>query len=162
MADERDRGDPTVSGWRLRTAAALLSRSLRDVAVILGVDGVALMLTGSDGRLRAVGGSSAEGWGLEYTQQVERAGPAYDCLAADRPIAVPDLQRDDRDGYARVGRLARPVRAVLSVPVRVDGVLAGSVNFYCLAPHGWSADQIAAGPPLADALVGLMERLGKV
>ncbi len=145
----------------VRTAAARVYRSLRAMTVITGADGAALMLTDRHGRLRAVGGSSAEGMALEYAQQFERRGPAHECLAADSPVAIPDLQRHGGADYARLARRAAPVRAVLSVPVRVDGLLAGTLNFYHHAPHDWSAGQAAIAQRLADALAMLLVRLAQ-
>lgn len=175
MTDGRDRGDVVAvfssqvrvstlgahSGTVVRTAAAHIFRSLRAMTVISGADGVALMLTDPQGRLRAVGGSSPEGLELEYAQQFERLGPAHECIAIDRPVAVPDLRRRPGTDYARLARLAAPVRAVLSIPVHVDGALAGSLNFYQHAPHTWSSAQVTAGQQLADAFAVLLVRLAQ-
>jgi GAF domain-containing protein len=144
----------------MRTAAGVF-KSLRAMTVISGADGVALMLTDPQGRLRAVGGSSAEGMELEYAQQFERRGPSHECLAANRPVAVPDLRRHGGADYARLVRRAASIRAVLSVPLRIDGALAGSLNFYRHAPHAWSADQVAGGQQLADAFAVLLVRLAQ-
>jgi GAF domain-containing protein len=131
------------------------------MAVISGADGVALMLTDPQGRLRAVGGSSAEGLELEYAQQFERQGPAHESLATGDTVAVADLRRRQEMSYALLARRVASVRAVLSVPVRVDGVLAGSLNFYRHAPHAWSPAQVAGAQQLADAFAVLLARLAQ-
>jgi GAF domain-containing protein len=146
--------------WRPSLVAGPVFRALRALAAALCVDGAGLMLADDVGRLRAVGGSSAEGLGLEYVQQFERFGPAFECVDADGPIVVPDLRRRGGDAVSvRLARRAEPVRAVLSVPVRVAEVIAGALNFFRYEPHTWSTGQIIAGEQLADALAELLVRL---
>jgi GAF domain-containing protein len=153
-------GTRPVSGGEPWVAAGRVARALRSMAVISRADGVALMLADDQGRLRAVGGSSREGLDLEYAQQFERAGPAHESIAVDRPVAVADLQRHEGEGYQRLARRAAPVRAVLSVPVRIrgDGV-AGSLNFYKYLPCRWSRDHIAIAQHLARTAADLLVRL---
>lgn len=151
----------TGSGMVVRNAAARISRSLRAMAVISGADGVALMLTDQQGRLRAVGGSNAAGLELEYAQQFERQGPAHESLATGGAVAVSDLRRRQDMNYALLARRVPSVRAVLSVPVRVDGEPAGSLNFYRHAPHAWSPAQLSAAEQLADAFAVLLARLAR-
>jgi GAF domain-containing protein len=152
MVDERG-----GHGWDVTTAAGQVFRVLRSMAVITGSDGVALMLADAAGRLRAVGGSTAEGLELEYVQEFERSGPAHECVVTGWPTVVSDLRRDAR--YPRIAAQVAPVRSVLSIPVRVDGMIAGALNFYRFVPYAWSADQIAAGRQMADALAELLIRL---
>jgi GAF domain-containing protein len=140
-------------------AAGRVSRALRSMAVISRADGVALMLADGRGRLRAVAGSSLEGLELEYAQQFERAGPAQESVTADRPVAVADLERHDGAGYGRLAQRAAPVRAVLSVPVRIHGAATGSLNFYKYLPCQWSGDHIAIGQHLARTAADLLVRL---
>jgi GAF domain-containing protein len=150
-----------AAGLAVATAAGRVSRVLRSMAVITGSDGVALMLADAPGRLRAVGGSNAEGLELEHVQELELFGPAYECVVAGRPVAVSDLREDTGAGHARLAARVAPVRAVLAIPVRINGSIAGSLNFYQFAPYVWSADYIAAVRHLADALTELLVRLAR-
>jgi GAF domain-containing protein len=101
-----------------------------------------------------VGGSTAEGLELEDVQEFERFGPAHECVATGWPVLVFDLR--ESAGYARLAAQVAPVRSVLSTPVRVDGMIAGALNFYRFVPYAWSAGQIAAGKQMADALAELL------
>ncbi|WP_067460218.1 GAF domain-containing protein [Actinomadura macra] len=129
------------------------------MAVISRTDGVALMLAADASGLRAVGGSTAEGLELEYAQQAEQLGPAHESVAADHPVAVEDLGRESGAGYARLARRAAPVRAVLSVPVHLDGGVIGALNFYRCAPCTWTRNQITVGEHLAETAAELLVRL---
>jgi GAF domain-containing protein len=152
MVDRRD-----GSGWDVTTAAGQVFRVLQSMTVITGSDGAALMLADAAGRLRAVGGSTAEGLELEYVQEFERFGPAHECVATGWPTVVSDLPHDDR--YQRIATQVAPVRSVLSIPVRIDGMIAGALNFYRFIPYAWTADEVAAGRQMADALEELLTRL---
>ncbi|TDB71946.1 GAF domain-containing protein [Actinomadura sp. KC216] len=155
-----DDGPRSSSDGELWVAAGRVSRALRSMAVISRVDGVALMLADDQGRLRAVGGSTREGLELEYAQQFERAGPAHESIAVDRPVAVTDLQRHAGDVYEHLARRAMPVRAVLSAPVHLrGGAAAGSLNFYKYLPCRWSGDSIAIAQHLARTAADLLVRL---
>ncbi|QXJ22278.1 GAF domain-containing protein [Actinomadura graeca] len=176
MANERDIGDHydhrqeprdgskgagrgTDVRQRWSAVAGRLAAALRSMALISRTDGVALMLAAETSELRAVGGSTAEGLELEYAQQAEQVGPAQESVAADHPVAVGDLERRDGPGYARLARRAAPVRAVLSVPVHLDGGVIGALNFYRVTPCTWTRDQIAVGEHLADTAADLLVRL---
>jgi hypothetical protein len=148
-----------IPDWDVATAAGRVSRALRSMAVITGSDGVALMLADAAGRLRAVGGSTAEGLELEYVVEFERFGPAHECMAADWPVVVSDLREVGGAGYARLAARVVPVRAVLSIPVRMNELIAGTLDFYRFAPYAWSADQVSGGQQMADALMELLVRL---
>lgn len=178
-SDQDSRPDGASEGWRpagthqrVMLAAGRLSRALHSMAVIARADGVALMLANAPSGLRAVGGSTAEGLSLEYAEQLAQAGPAHDAVSAGLPVAVDDL--DDlaahparpgrpahpaRSGYARPELTAAPVRAVLAVPVHVEGDVVGALNFYRCTPCIWTSRQIEVGEHLADTTADLLVRL---
>jgi len=140
-----------VDGWAvdLAEAAGRLSRTLENAAVISGTDGAALMLLDEHADLRAVGASSGVGMELEVLQQSNRAGPAFDCLVTGAPVAVDELSE------------RAPVGAVLSLPVRAYGRMAGALNLYRHAPTHWRPDHIAAGQRLADVVAVFLETLAR-
>ncbi len=144
---------------RLVLAAGKLSRALCSMAALSAADGAALMLANEANGLHAVGGSTAEGLELEYAQEFERGGPAQESVAADQPVAVNDLADQAGPAYAQLARRAAPVRAVLSVPVRLDGAVIGALDFYRRTPGTWTDEQIALGEHLADTAANLVARL---
>ncbi|WP_346049048.1 GAF domain-containing protein [Actinomadura chokoriensis] len=144
---------------RLASAAGRLSRALCSMAALSAADGAALMLAGEANGLHAVGGSTADGLELEYAQEFERAGPTRESVAADHPVAVDDLADGAGPAYAQPARRAAPVRAVLSVPVRLDGTVIGALDFYRRRPGTWTGGQIALGEHLADTAADLVARL---
>lgn len=158
-ASSSDGGLAAGAGPRVSLAAGRLSRALHSMAVISQADGAALMLAGEASELRAVGGSTAEGLKLQYAQQAERVGPAHDAVSDGQPVAVNDLESHEEAGYARLARRAAPVRAVLSIPVHVEGDVIGSLNFYRCTPYTWTSRQIAVGEHLAGTAADLLIRL---
>ncbi|MFB4296251.1 GAF domain-containing protein [Actinomadura sp. NTSP31] len=158
--DDPPDGAPPDAG--LAMAAGGVSRALQSMTAISQADGVALMLADGHGRLRAVGGSSAEGLELQYAEQSEQSGPAHESVAADRPVAVADLRRHGGAGYERLARRAASVRAVLSIPVHVEGTATGALNFYRRTPGRWTSDHIAVAEHLAETAADLLVQLAAV
>jgi GAF domain-containing protein len=56
-------------------------------------------------------------------------------------------------------RQAAPIRSVLSLPVRVRGAKAGSLNLYRYRPAPWSDAQVAAAQRLADVVAVFLDFL---
>jgi GAF domain-containing protein len=143
----------------LAVASGRLSRALESAAVIGGADGAALMLLADAERLRAIGASTPEGLELEVAQQAAGAGPAFDCLARGEPVVIEDLAASESQEQRVFAGQAAPIRSVLSLPVRVHGRPAGSLNLYRYRPAFWSDTQVAAAQRLSDVVAVLVEML---
>lgn len=153
-AGRRSRADDDLTG---RVATVL------DAAVdVLAVDDIGVMLLDDRDELRVLGASGEAGRSLEDAQIRARAGPGNDAVRLGRPVVVPDLAH--APDYARVWeRLSgadggRPARAVLSVPVLVDGVVAGNVTALRVEPWGWSDDEVRAVQAYAGTLGSILRQ----
>lgn len=143
-----------------------LDRVMEAAQDVLRVDGVGLMLLDQQDRLRVVGATDAAGAALERAQQQLAVGPAIDCVGSADTVRVSDLAAHTE--YAALWQWLRdetaegkepPVRAVLSVPVRVRGRVVGTLNALRARPEPWGAEHTAAVSAYA-GLIGVLLRLG--
>jgi GAF domain-containing protein len=130
---------------------------------VLGVDSVGLMLLDGRDALRVVGATDDAGAALEAAQVHLRTGPAIDCLATGRTVAVDDLATSTDyapvwEWLTRSGE-APQVRSVLSAPVPVNGETVGTLNALHRAPQSWESAQVRAVQAYA-GLIGIQLRLG--
>ncbi|WP_433368650.1 GAF domain-containing protein [Streptosporangium sp. CA-115845] len=107
----------------------LIDRTLGALADVLGADGAALMLIDDHDRLRAIGGSDDHGRRLELIQEQIGSGPAIESLARGADVTVDDLRAASPLGFPGVAARVSEVRAVLSVPLRTEERLIGTLNF---------------------------------
>jgi hypothetical protein len=109
------------------------------------------MLSGADGRQRAVGASNPLGAALERGQEEIGAGPGIDSVRDGRPISVGDLRDGPWPGLVGAVGDGGPM-AVLSVPVAVSGTAVGNLNLLLRRAHRWTPAEISA----AQAYAGLV------
>lgn len=143
---------------------AQFATALAAATRILGVDDVGVTLLDEHDALRVLGSSGGAGALLEEAQLRLGAGPGIDAVAARRTVAVPDLLA--APGYAELWEdvrdgVAAPARAVLAVPLRIDGEIVGNLNAMRVQPHPWTEREIAATEAYADT-VALLLRQGAV
>jgi GAF domain-containing protein len=145
-----------------------LDRVIDAAEHVLEVDGVGLMLLDEHGVLRVVGATDAAGDALERGQLRLEVGPAIECMRQDDAVMVADLA--DEENYAalwqwlvadsrREDLAGVPVRAVLSVPVRVAGRAVGTLNAFRSQPQRWVSEQTRAVEAYA-GIIGVLLRLG--
>lgn len=129
---------------------------------MIHVDGVGLMLLDEAGVLRVAGASLPAGLALERAQQTLDCGPGVDCVRTAGIVAVPDLAASDDYApvWAELRKEGEPaVRAVLSVPVLVGTIVAGTLNALRSRPHAWEDDSVRAAEAYAGVISALL-RLG--
>ena len=135
---------------------AVLQQVVDTARTVLTADGVGLMLVGEDDRPRTAVSTDAVGELLEKVQEDFEEGP---CLAAfDRgePVAVTDLGADSR--WVRLAAVVNQVgiRAVASVPIRLAGVVVGSLNAYATRPRTWSPEELGGLEAFAELIAGVV------
>jgi GAF domain-containing protein len=120
-------------------------KSVMDVVQpLLGAAGSALLLVYDALLLRDAAASDDGGRLLEVAQLEAEEGPCVESLVYDVHVATTDVQVDAR-WPALADRLAgSPVRAVLGVPVHVNGAAVGSLNVYAPQPYEWDDSDLAA------------------
>lgn len=137
----------------------LIDRTLGALADVLGTDGAALMLIDDHDRLRAIGGSDDRGRLLELAQEQIGSGPAIESLARGEDIAVDDLRAARPFGFPGVAARVSEIRAVLSVPLRTEEQLIGTLNFYDRISHEWQPAKVRTGERLGELMVMLLQTL---
>jgi GAF domain-containing protein len=89
--------------------------------------------------------SSDETIGAAIARIAGQAGASPGIAAFEQGTTVhsPDLSRDDRFPEYRDGMLREtPVRAVLSIAIRIHDVTVGVLSMYAAAPHAFDADAL--------------------
>jgi GAF domain-containing protein len=137
----------------------LVERTLNALADVLGADGAALMLLDDQNRLRAVAGSDDDGRRLELLQEQIGAGPAIESLTRGVDVAVNDLYAARPFGFPGLAAGVSGVRAVLSVPLRVEEQLIGTLNFYDRISHEWQPAKVQTGEGLGRLMVMVLQTL---
>jgi GAF domain-containing protein len=136
-----------------------VERTLSALADLFGADGAALMLIDDHDRPRAVAGSDDDGRRLELLQEQIGAGPSIESLACGVDVAINDLYAARPFGFPGLAAGVSGVRAVLSVPLRAEEQLIGTLNFYDRVSHEWRPAKIRTGEALGRLMVMVLQTL---
>ena len=117
------------------------------------------MLIDDHDRLRAVAGSDDDGRRLELIQEQIGAGPSIESLTRGVDVAVNDLYAARPFGFPGLAAGVSGVRAVLSVPLRAEEQLIGTLNFYDRISHEWQPAKIQTGEALGRLMVMVLQTL---
>jgi GAF domain-containing protein len=136
---------------------AVLQQLVDTAKTVLAADGVGLMLVEEDGRLRSAVSTDAAVELLEQVQADFGEGPCLTTYGAGEPVAVTDLGSDPRwiRLAAVVGQVS--VRAVAAVPVRLAGVVVGTLNAYAATARAWSPEELGGLEAFADLVAGVVQ-----
>jgi GAF domain-containing protein len=115
----------------------LLGEVVEAARQLLGVTGSGLMVVDAGHVLRLVASSDETGRVLEGAQEQVGEGPCTTALVLDAAVATPDVSVDERWPRLRPLLAESPVRAVLSVPVRLGGGPVGTLNVHLDRRHDW-------------------------
>lgn len=127
-----------------RGLAAALDEVVAGAAMLFAADAAGLWLLGEEGTLRQVRASGPQAELAGAVQEQLGAGPGLVAFARQSPVAVADLTSDPQFDALGVVLRAQGVRAVLSVPVEVDGSPIGTLELYAGSPRRWDASELAA------------------
>lgn len=114
------------------------------------------MLADADGALRYTGATDAAARALESAQEELGVGPCVDCFVLGSVVQTDDLAADRRWPELSARVVPSGVDAVLGVPVRVGGLVMGSLNVYRAEPHVWDGSDVGAVGAYAAVLEGLL------
>jgi GAF domain-containing protein len=137
-----------------------LARTFQQVVdagkVLLGADGVGLMLADGNGQLRWA--SASDQWVQIVEEHHDRTGSGI-CVAAfagRTTTSVRDVRNDpDSHGLRPVLTDARFVAAV-SVPLELDGDAIGALDVYSAAPRDWDDRELGVVQAYAALVTGLL------
>lgn len=141
--------------------ATVVNRVVDAARELFGVHGAGMLLIAPDAALHHIADTDRPGRALEEAQEALGDGPCVAAFAADGPVAVEDLLADER--WPELAPVARQgVRAVLGVPVRLNGTPIGTLNVYRDHPYRWDDSEKAAleayGRVVGDLLVTSLAR----
>jgi len=102
------------------------------------------MLADNDGTLRSASASDQRAQALEDSQERFAAGPCAQAFSTGRPVVMRDATLEPRWGEVRHAFAEARIRSGLSVPVRLDAGLIGTLDVYAVAPGGWDETEVSA------------------
>jgi len=163
FADGTPAGQAAVYG-ALGEVAAAVERVPEPVELGRIVAERARALVRADGAAVFVWDEAADALRLLYASALPRRGPqlgnppgagaAAEAVQRGEPVVVEDdPARSDPDARGT----ARPVRAMLAVPLRVAGRQVGGLSVYCRQPHTWRPEELHAVSLLAAAIAPAIE-----
>jgi GAF domain-containing protein len=129
---------------------------------LLGAGATGVMLTGARGGLEVVAASDETARFVELLQTHIEQGPCVDCIAAAAVITAPDLavERDRWPGFVPAA-LAAGYRAVVAVPLRLDGAAVGGFNLLYDTPTTVPQWRLELAQVVSDlAVLGLVQERG--
>ncbi len=130
-----------VGDAELRTALDLVVGACVDVFTVTGSG---LMIADDEDSLRYVAASDGPGRVMETVQAETGQGPCVDAYVMSTLVTTDDLSREERWPASRATLLAHGIRSVLGVPVRLGGVVVGSLDVYRDRPGEWHDTERAA------------------
>lgn len=145
-----------LSGVQDEALEQALDQTVKACVDLFDVTGSGLMIADEQNTLRYVVASDGPGRQLEIIQTETGQGPCVDTFVYNTVVTTPDLATDerwpaDKDAVARL-----PVRAMLGVPVRLGGIVVGSLDVYRDRPGHWDDTEIAALARYSDVLEATM------
>lgn len=137
-------------------AEAGVARVIDAARRLFPVTGVGLMLADEDGTLRYTGATDDAARALEAAQEDLGAGPCVDCFVLGTVVQTSDLAADRRWPELSSRVVPDGVDAVLGVPVRVGGLVIGSLNAYRAERYEWDSSDVAAVGAHAAVVEGIL------
>jgi GAF domain-containing protein len=111
---------------------------------LFGVRGSGIMLADEQNISRYVAASDGPGRLLESMESETGQGPCTEAFVFGRAVDVTDLATDTRWPELAAAMAPHHVHAVLGVPVRLGGVIVGTIDVYKDHPADWDASERAA------------------
>ena len=128
-----------VQGFEIQQ---ILDHLVQRIVEILPVTGAGVMLMGPSGDLHFAAASDEEILQVETLQNLLAEGPCLEAFREGTPIAVPDLESDDRFPLFSQGARATGLAAVFAFPMSIDGKRFGAMDLYRDTPGELDAPAI--------------------
>lgn len=132
-----------------------LQQALESAATLFHVTGAGVMFLDEGQLLQYAAASDGHGRELEQAQTRAGKGPCVQSLVTDEVVRTEDVTTDERWPELHAELRDTKVRAVVGVPIRVGGTVAGSLDAYCDKVHRWEDREIDG----LEAYAALIERL---
>lgn len=132
----------------------VLYRLTDQVVEVLGIDGAGVSLGLAVDGMRFVTATDQRVEKLEGAQIESGQGPSMEAYRTGEPVAVSDLQDEQRwDDYRRIAD-EQQFRAVAGIPMPVSEQRIGALNLYRSAPHEWTSEELDIAQLLANVASG--------
>jgi GAF domain-containing protein len=140
--------DRSLAALRGRTSGDGLMDALEQVLAgtrqLFSASGAGFMMLDEGQMLCSVAATDEPGRVLEHRQERTGHGPCVDAVTFDRMTATVDIAADDRWPELVPEVPEAGVRAVLGVPIRIDGVAVATLNVYRDEVHEWDGSETSA------------------
>lgn len=133
---------------------SLLYRLVDQAVEVLEVDGAGVSIAQEGEALTFVAGTSASVSAIEQEQITKEASPLNQAYRVGDPVAIDDLEADERWPEYRTAALVHGLRAVAALPMPVSERRIGALGLYRTHPHAWTDAELETAQVLADMASG--------
>ena len=133
---------------------SLLYRLVDQAVDVLDVDGAGVSIAQEGETLTFVAGTSASVSAIEQEQITKESSPLNDAYRTGDPVAIDDVETDDRWPEYRTAALAQGLHAVAALPMPVSERRIGALGLYRTRPHAWTDEEFETAQVLADMASG--------
>jgi GAF domain-containing protein len=123
---------------------------------LFAASGAGLMMLDANSALCSVAATDERGRRLEQKQEQVGHGPCVDAVVLDQITPTRDLAQDARWPQLVPELPDAGVRAVLGIPVRLNGVAVAALNVYRSRPHTWDPSEITALTSFGGLIAGVL------
>lgn len=124
---------------------------------VFAVTGSGLMLADEQDVLRYAVATDGPGRHLEQLQTDTGQGPCVDAFVYQTLVETDDAVADERWPADRSVLRELEIRAVLGIPVRVGGVVVGSLDLYRDRPGAWTQAEITGSARYGEVVEAAMQ-----
>jgi GAF domain-containing protein len=137
----------------------LLQTLVDTCAELLDASAAGLMLADNDGDLAVVASTSERSRLVEVMQLSSGFGPCVECFTTGAPVTVSDVDDiGDRWPGFREAALEQGFHSVHGVPLRLRGVVIGTLNLFRSQTGVLSTEDLSVAQGLADvATIGILQ-----
>jgi PAS domain S-box-containing protein len=125
--------------------------------VLLGVDGIGLMLADTRGRLCAAGGSDEATSAFLRAQEHTVKGPCVHAFLLERSVQAGALADDPRWPQLAEAAAVHGIGAAVAVPIALYGGPVGACLAVAAGPRSWDDGDLAAAEGYASVVAALLE-----
>lgn len=126
-------------------------------AEIVRMDAGGLVLVNDAGELQLMTSTNEAAVVLESMQLAEAAGPCIDCFHTGNAVAIDDISTSTAWPAFRSAAVDQGFHSLLSIPMKVQGRVIGTMNLFRAASEAVSSRDAAVAQALADvATIGII------
>ncbi len=129
---------------------------------IAGATGAGVCLGNDDAELRFVTATSEASVTMERSQEANQQGPCVEAFRTGAIVKVSDIHDLDQWPAYQTAAAEVGIRAVVGIPMSLNGRAVGALNVYDAKPRPWSRDDVDTARLLADIATVYLLRAGEL